>query len=163
MSAELYRWSVTIHVVSAVIWVGSMWFIGLVLAPELRRLADPDLRTRLYHRVGIRLRTIGWVAIALLLSTGLVNLAYRGITWERAVSPGFLGSRLGVVLLVKLGLVLAIIVLSGLHDFVYGPRLKELEAGGEAWARLRRRVAWIGRINAVLALIVVVLATRLFR
>lgn len=162
MSAELYRWSVALHVVSAVLWVGGMWFIGLVLAPELRTL-DPELRTTLYHRVGIRTRALGWAAIGLLVVTGAYNLAYRGVDWARFASAEFWGTRLGVVLGVKLTAVVGILVLSVLHDFVWGPKLRSLEAGGPRWRTMRSRVAWIGRVNALLALVVVILGTHLFR
>ena len=49
------------------------------------------------------------------------------------------------------------------HDFAYGPKLRSLVADRAEWAILRRKVAWIGRVNAVLAAIVVILAARLFR
>lgn len=162
LSAELYRWSVSIHVISAVVWVGGMWFIALVLAPELRKL-EAAQRTELYHRVGVRIRAVGWTAIALLILSGLYNLGYRGVSWSRVVSNGFWSSRLGSVLAVKLVAVAAILVFSVLHDFVYGPRLREVPPGTETWRALRSRVTWIGRLNAVLALIVVILGTRLFR
>lgn len=160
--AELYRLSVAIHVVSAVVWIGGMWFIGLVLAPELRKV-EPGARTGLYHRVGLRFRAIGWTCIGLLVLTGVYNLSYRGVTWDRFWSATFLQSRLGLTLAAKLTAVLAILVLSVLHDFVYGPRLRTLAPGGPQWTVLRKRIAWIGRANALLALVVVVLAVRLFR
>ena len=160
--AELYRWSVAIHVVSAVVWIGGMWFIGLVLAPELRKV-EPGARTGLYHEVGLRFRAIGWTCIGLLILTGLYNLAYRGIGWDRFWSAGFLEGRLGLTLAAKLAAVLAILALSVLHDFVYGPWLRDLPPGGPEWTALRKRIAWIGRANALLALVVVVLAVRLFR
>ena len=163
MTGELYRWSVAIHVVSAIVWIGAMWFIGLVLGPALRRLDDPGLLTELYHRVGVRLRPIGWISIALLILTGLYNMEYRGVNWARFWSPEFLGSRVGILLVIKLSAVVAIIVLSALHDFAYGPKLKLLAPGEAEWAKLRRKIAWIGRANAALALIVVLLAVRLFR
>ncbi len=163
MTEELYRWSVAIHVVSAIVWIGAMWFIGLVLAPELRRVQDPGLMTELFHRIGVRLRPIGWTCITLLILTGLYNLGHRGVNWARFWSPEFLGSRLGILLGIKLSAVLAIIALSALHDFAYGPKLRSLVPDCAEWAILRRKVAWIGRINAVLAAIVVILAVRLFR
>jgi hypothetical protein len=42
-----------------------------------RRLDDPALRTCLVQAIGLRFRTVGWIALGLLLTTGLVNLWYR--------------------------------------------------------------------------------------
>lgn len=67
----LIRW---IHVLSAITWVGGMLFIALVLVPTARALGDDRLRTRLMQESGYRFRTIGWIALALLAVTGLLNL-----------------------------------------------------------------------------------------
>ena len=40
----LIRW---VHVLSAIVWIGGMPFIGLVLVPVVRRLEDARLRSRL--------------------------------------------------------------------------------------------------------------------
>ena len=61
---------------------------------------------------------------------------------------------------VKLALVGVILVLSVLHDFVLGPRLvarMERADQGEETHRLRRRVAVLARLNALLAIMVVIL------
>jgi putative copper resistance protein D len=134
-----------LHVLAAITWIGGMLFIALVLVPVVRRLSDASLRTRLVHEVGLRFRTVGWIALGFLLASGLVNLWYR---------PHLLSiTRFQW----KLGLVLLALVLSVVHDFVLGPR-----AGAPgADPALRVRASWIARVNVLVVLIVVVLGLAL--
>jgi uncharacterized membrane protein len=138
------RW---LHVLAAVTWIGGMLFIALVLVPAARRLEDPALRTRLVHDVGLRFRTIGWVAIGVLVVTGLLNL------WMHPVLLS--SSRFHW----KVGLVVLALILSAFHDFVLGPR-----AGGPgADPSARVRASWIARINVLVVLAIVALGLSRFR
>ncbi|NOZ58604.1 MAG: DUF4149 domain-containing protein [Euryarchaeota archaeon] len=133
------------------LWLGGMLFLIFVLVPVLGG-ESPELRGRLVDRVGVRFRAVGWVCLLLLLITGAVNIATRGYSF---LSPLLLG---------KLGTVGVILVLSFLHDFVIGPRATEaMERGTEDAERLRRLSALIGRVNTLLALVVVALGVMLVR
>ncbi len=140
--ALFVRW---IHVLAAITWVGGMLFIALVLVPVTRKLHDPTLRTRLVEEAGVRFRTIGWIALALMILTGLGNLVYRPYLLSASRFQW------------KLGLVGLALVLSGLHDFVLGPRAARPGAGPAE----RVRASWIARINALLALGIVLLGLSL--
>jgi uncharacterized membrane protein len=134
-----------LHVLAAITWIGGMLFVALVLVPVVRSQADPALRARLFHQVGVRFRVVGWVALLLLLATGLANL------WMR---PYLLTlSRFQW----KLGLVVLALGLSALHDFVLGPRagVPGADPALRVWA------SWIARINVLVVLIVVVLGLAL--
>jgi len=133
-----------VHVLAAVTWIGGMLFIALVLVPVLRGLPDAA-RARLVQEAGRRFRAISWIALALLLGSGVVNLAFR---------PYLLG--LGRFQL-KLGLVGAALALGVAHDFVLGPRAGAPGAGPEA----RRRAAWVARANLLLVLVIVALGLAL--
>jgi copper resistance protein D len=128
-----------LHVLSAIIWIGGMLFIALVLVPVARGLGDASFRTRLVHETGRRFRTIAWMALGLLVATGLVNL------W---MAPGLLRSPRFHW---KLGLVVLALILSAFHDWVLGPR-----AGlPGADPSVRIRASWIARLNVAVALVVV--------
>ena len=68
---------VTIHVLAALLWLGGMLFLGVVGAPVLRAIEPPALRQRLFNELGRRFRTIGWIAIATLVVTGVLLLRAR--------------------------------------------------------------------------------------
>lgn len=160
----MYHVSVFLHLVAAAVWVGSMVFLSLVLVPVARRL-PPKERAALIAQVGARFRPVGWTALAVLVLTGVVNAAYRGVTWEGIVTGRVLGGTWGRTLAVKVALVVVLLGLSALHDFVIGPassRLMAQQITPQA-LRVRRQAAWLGRITLLLALAVVLLAVFLVR
>ena len=68
----LYYLNVTIHVLAAFLWLGGMFFLAVVGAPALRAVEPPQLRQQLFNALGTRFRYAGWVAIGVLLVTGVV-------------------------------------------------------------------------------------------
>ena len=63
----------------------------------------------------------------------------------------------------KLVAVLFMLVVQAVHDFVHGPRSGRLDPSTDAGRRARRTAAWLGRLNAVAGLVVVLAAVRLAR
>jgi putative copper export protein len=133
-----------LHVLGAITWIGGMVFIAVTLVPVVRRL-DTDLRIRLVQEVGVRFRTVGWIALGLLVASGLLNLWLRpALIWL----PRFQA---------KLALVLLALALSAVHDFVLGPR-----AGAPgADPALRVRASWLARVNLLIVLAIVALGLSL--
>jgi uncharacterized membrane protein len=161
----VYQWVVFVHIVAAVIWIGGMLFLPLVLVPVLRR-QQPSLRMALLDATGRRFRTIGWIAIAVLLASGVWNLHNRRLGWDVIFSPDLVRGEFGRVLAIKLILIAAVLVLSLLHDFRVGPastRAALANPDGNRAERLRRTASWIGRANALLALIIIWLGVALVR
>jgi len=139
----LLRW---LHVVAAITWIGGMLFVALVMVPVMRR-EDPKLRARIFHVTGVRFRTVGWIALGVLVATGLGNL------W---LNPSLLHlPRLHW----KLGLVALALVLAVVHDFVLGPRAGRPGAAPS----VRVRASWIARVNVLVVLVIVLLGLSLLR
>jgi uncharacterized membrane protein len=160
----LYHLNVTIHVLAALFWLGGMFFLGVVGAPVLRTVEPPALRAELFRRLGESFRNAGWVAIAVLFVTGVLNLQLRGmLAWELLSSRAFWGTPFGTALLGKLLAVGVMIVISALHDFVLGPRASRVSAGTRDSQRLRIRAAWFARANAFVGIALVFFAVRLAR
>ncbi len=134
-----------VHLLAVVTWVGGMLFIALVLVPVTRRLDDAALRTRLVQDTGRRFRTVGWIALGLIVATGLGNLVLRP---ELLGAPRFHA---------KLGLVVLALALGAGHDFVLGPRAGRPGAAPSA----RVRASWIARVNVLVALALVALGLAL--
>jgi putative copper resistance protein D len=163
MSA-LYYASVTLHLLAAMAWLGGMFFLALVGAPVMRTL-EPPLRQRLFQEIGLRFRRIGWWAIGVLVITGVVNLYYRGWLHGEGVlaSREFWRTGVGHALAAKLLAVAIIISISAVHDFIEGPRASRAVPGSPAALALRRRALLLGRINAIVGILLVVAAVRLAR
>lgn len=160
---SFYLLSVTLHLLSALFWLGGMWFLALVAAPILRDLPSV-VRSELFKRLGIRFRLWGWVAILILLLTGVGNLYYRGLLSSAVLGDAtFWASPFGKALAWKLLLVLLMVILSALHDFVLGPAASRMPAESERALRLRKLSSWVGRINALLGPALLAVAARLAR
>ena len=161
----VYYANVIVHVLAAMLWLGGMFFFGIVGAPVLRSLEPPELRQQLFHRLGLRFRSVGWWAIAVLLLTGLINMHYRGwLQWDGVLGAAtFWRTAPGHTLLLKLGAVTTMLVVSAIHDFSLGPLAGLAAAGSPRAILLRRRAAILARINALMGVLVVIAAVRLAR
>ncbi|HEX5436602.1 MAG TPA: DUF4149 domain-containing protein [Gemmatimonadaceae bacterium] len=161
----LYLANVTVHVLAALLWLGGMFFLGVVGAPALRRIEPPAVRQRLFQELGRRFRSVGWVAISILIVTGVLNLYFRGwLHWSGMLgSAVFWSTALGRALAAKLVAVLTMVAVSATHDFVLGPAAGRAAPGSHHAVTLRRRAALLARVNAFVGVIVVIAAVRLAR
>ena len=161
-----YLISVWLHVLAAAIWVGGMVFVALVVVPVIQRKELEGAGARLIHLTGIRFRWVGWACFVLLLLTGLVNILARGFAWADLFAAQFWTGPFGRLLALKLFVFALILAASAVHDFVVGPRAVAIwqERPGSAEAtRLRRQATRFGRLNLLLALLIVALGVMLVR
>lgn len=160
----LYWASVTLHVLAALLWLGGMFFLAAVGAPVLRTVEDPTLRRDLFGSIGEQFRRVGWVAIGVLVLTGLANLHFLGVLrWEVLSSRSFWGQPFGRALLWKLVAVTVMLSIQAIHDFVHGPAAGRAIPGSPEALALRRRAALMARVNAVVGVVLVYVAVRLAR
>ena len=159
----MYPLTVTVHLLATIFWLGGTFFLAIVGAPALRGL-DPNLRGRLFREIGGRFRRSGWVAITVLVMTGVMNLNFRGLLGPALRGGGdFWLSPIGRTLAWKLGLVTVMISFAAIHDFWLGPLAGRLPPGSVAHRRVRTSAAWLGRVNAILGVLLVYVAARLVR
>jgi uncharacterized membrane protein len=157
-----YWASVTVHVLAALFWLGGMFFLGVVGAPVLRGVEPAALRQRLFAALGARFRIAGWGAIVTLVTTGLLNLHFRG--WLGLLTQAdFWRSTAGRTLEVKLCAVVVMVVASAVHDFWLGPLASRAEPDSPDARRLRRYASLLARVNALIGVVLVIAAVRLAR
>jgi putative copper export protein len=165
LTHDLYLVSVWLHILAATTWIGGMLFVALVVVPSVRR-GDLGNTAKLFGETGRRFRAVGWTCFAVLFLTGCYNLAARGVTLHDFIDRRWVTSPFGRAVVMKLSVFAVVVVLSAVHDYVIGPRaVVELERdpGSPAALRLRRRASLLGRLNALLALVLVGLAVILVR
>ncbi len=104
------------------------------------------MRSELIGQAGRRFQSVAWVAVGLLLASGVANLLARP---QYLQAPTFQA---------KLALVVLALILSILHDFVLGPRVNRLPP--EA-ATARKWVNVLARVNMLVALAIVLLGLAL--
>jgi uncharacterized membrane protein len=162
----LYLLSVWLHILTAAVWLGGMLFLVLVLLPVVRRPEYQKSAGMLFHAAGLRFRGVGWIGFGLLILTGVVNLAYRQITWATLTTAAFWQGPFGRTLGWKLLLVAITLLASAYHDFYAGPRATaawQADPTSSEAQRLRKQASWFGRLNLLLGLAIVLLAVALTR
>jgi uncharacterized membrane protein len=160
-----------VHIVAATVWVGGIIFLGLVMQPIAKSLIpDPFERSRFVAKVGIRFNALGWGSLGILALTGLYNLVRVAGGFSYVPSLFFMTS-FGVILDVKLIFVLGMVLITGHHTFISGPRVRRLilqleavknkhESTSELEHRIRRLQMQNGILMGILTLFA--LATLLF-
>ena len=157
--------SLALHLISIVFWIGGIAFFLFVFGPAVHAL-PPATGVRLLDRGRQSLQTLSWIAINLLLITGIFNLIFRGL------GSGFrFGTAYYWLLALKLFLLLAMIVHHSLQAFKYSPQIvsltaqtsKDIEAWPEPLLSHWRRWFMLLKINATLGPIVLLLGVGLTR
>jgi len=137
---------VIVHLLAACVWVGGS--IALIVAgiPAIRVL-EGEPRQRAMREIGLRWRPLGYGALLVLAVTG-VPLAQHD--YDEGRSP------FQTVLWVKVGLSVALVAASYLHNFVLGPRLQAEVREGRP-QRSRPPLVVVGYASLALTLTVPVL------
>ena len=134
------------HLLAACVWVGGS--IALIVAgvPAIRTL-EGEPRQRAMREIGLRWRPLGYGALAVLAVTG-APLAQHDYAEGR--------SPFQTVLWVKIGLSVALVVASYMHNFVLGPRLQTEIREGRPQAT-RPTLVVVGYLSLALTIAVPIL------
>lgn len=140
-----------LHLTAAIAWIGGMIFTGLILAPVARQDLPPQIRYPLFKKIGKRFSIMGWIALSILLVTGIYKISPVWESMEIFTTP------FGIFLLVKIGLVSMMITLSVLHDFIWGPRLGEMMQSKDSieYRQTVHRISFWSRVNVILGVLII--------
>ena len=92
----VYQLALVVHIYSAIVLVGSMFFNAFILGPALKRIPPAQAAT-VGDKIGAGLRVAGPVSLVLLVITGLLRLHYLhllGKFWGWSFMSTRYGSRL---------------------------------------------------------------------
>jgi putative copper resistance protein D len=135
-----------LHLLAAGAWIGGLLVLGYILAYD-HEDAEPVL---------MRFSSMGYVAVAVLVASGLIN------GWYLVGSlNGLVGTSYGQLLLVKLCLFAGMLCLAITNRFWLVPSLRGVDEAGRvlSLARLRRHVVAEWTLGLLVVLIVSVLGT----
>jgi len=131
--------SLWLHLLAAVVWLGGLLFQSHVLLPALGKSGLVASGARVLRKA----RPVAWVAVVVLVVTGLHNLTRLSLSVLTE-------TRVGRLLALKLLLVIVALMLTAHRDFGLVARLwREVEAGRDG-ARERRAIDWIDRVVLLL-------------
>ena len=133
-----------------------MLFIPLVLVPGIKQ--QPN-RVLLLHKTGIKFRFYGWFSVMVLLTTGVLNIHFRGLPFT---IDFFINTNYGKLLTIKLVLFVVMLLVGGIHDFYIGMKsIDEMQqTSGNRFKMLAR---WTGMLNLLLALVIAFLGIAISR
>ena len=143
--------AITLHVLSAVVWVGGMFFAYMALRPAAASLLEPPLRLPLWSKTFARFFPWVWAAVILLPATG-----YWMILW---VFDGFENVKLYVYIMQVTGIAMILIYLYVF--FIPYRRMnqaiaaRDFTAAGKQLAVIRKLIG----ANLVLGLITITVAS----
>ncbi|MBX5445401.1 DUF4149 domain-containing protein [Sphaerobacter sp.] len=160
---SVIRWA---HLLAAIAWIGGMLFILIVLLPVMRRSVPSTERTLLVAQVGERYGVLSWVALSILVVTGVLNGERRSVAWFHLLDGEY-----GRTLALKLLLVAIVIPITLVHAFYYGRRITRLAEQAKEYGddpalaaerrRLQRMSGILSAVNLLLNLAIVLLAAAL--
>ncbi len=143
-----------LHLLAVVTWMGGLLFASHLVAPRLARAAAPE-RDALADLLR-RFRLVAWMAITLLVVTGLINLA------QVLRAPALLERGAGQLLTLKLFLALIALYLTAHRDFALLPRLLRASSPQET-SRPLTALRWFDRVVLLLLLVILYLGVAVSR
>jgi len=138
-----YYISVWLHIVAAAFWIGGMLFLPLILLPGIKN--NPE-RRNLLMSTGLKFRFYGYIVLAIMFVTGLLNIYLRGISFSLDF---FIKTRYGQLVELKIILFVLMLMISLMHDLIVGRKaIEQMENQNIKWI-----ARWTGRILLFIALI----------
>lgn len=151
---HVYQWSLVVHLLSAIVLVGSMFFNAAILGPALKRI-PPAQAAAVADKIGAGLRIAGPASLVLLGVSGFFRLNSLGILRE-FFTFDFMISKIGSRLWLMFGSWLALVVTGTVsaiwyerilaRKLPYSAGLRELE---ERRAAQEKISGWQERLNLI--------------
>ena len=150
-----------VHLISASIWVGGSLFLGVVLAPILRKMSMPiEERLEFMIKVGKKFNKIALPSLIILIGTGLYQshlvLNKQEILFDTTY---------GQILVIKILLVIALIITFVIHVRTFNNnterKIVAKEMTDKQLQKLNKKGMILGEITVTLSIIILLLAAML--
>ena len=158
MEQAIITW---IHLVSAAIWVGGGLFLGVVLAPILKKTSlTLEERISLMVRVGRRFNRIAVPSLIILIATGLYN------SHSLLSKPDLLfATSYGEFLVIKIILVIAVIITFLVHVRIIRKDVEKKiiskQMPEKDIQKLRKKIIILGEVMSVISVAILFFAALL--
>jgi uncharacterized membrane protein len=144
--------AITLHLLSAVIWVGGMFFAHIALRPVATLLLEPPLRLPLMSQVLARFFPWVWLAVVLLWMTGLWIIF--------GVYGGMAQTAMYIHIMLTIGIVMTVLFMYIFFvPFVALKKAvsqKDFKLAGKNLAIIRQMILinlWLGMITIIVAIV----------
>ena len=143
---DIARW---LHVLGVAVWVGGMFFAYMALRPAAVAVLEPPLRLPLWHQTLSRFFRWVWLAVALILGSGLHMIAVLG--GRGAPVYAWVMLAIGIAMM----LIFAHVFFAPYRRLGRAVAAGDWKAGGAALGQIRKLVG----LNLILGLITITVAT----
>src|SRR4026208_1313448 len=150
-----YYISVWLHIIGVAFWIGGMLFLPLVLLPGIKN--HPD-RKKLLLATGLKFRFYGYIVLAMMFITGILNIYFRDIDFSWKF---FFESKYGSLVSLKILLFITMIIISIFHDLLFGRKALEEQLVDDPALRLIAR--WTGRLLLLISILMAYIGVVLSR
>lgn len=116
-----YGVCVGLHVVAMLLWFGHMFF-GTLFSGIVIKKITPTSTARELRELTLMWGGLGWPALVVLTTTGILMLGMRGATWPDVLSGALFQSRGGGLLATKLILVAGMVLYQAVFGHWPAPR-----------------------------------------
>lgn len=151
-----------LHMLATVLWIGGISTLAILVLPAASKTLDAEAYAALLENIQKRLDPLGWVCLAVLAATGLVQMS---------ANPNYQGfiaihNRWAAAILVKHLLFLVMTGLSVYLSWGLLPKLRRLalkrqrlpaEALSDQSASLGRQEVFLLRLNLILGVLILAL------
>lgn len=150
-----------IHLVSAAIWVGGSLFLGVVLAPILKKMSMPlEERLQIMIKVGRRFNRIAVPSLIILMATGLYS------SHQLLSNPNILlATSYGTYLVIKIILVIALIITFAVHVRIIRKDVEEKimskQMSEAQIQKLRKKIIILGEVTVIISVAILFFAALL--
>lgn len=137
-----------LHMVAASVWIGALLQLTLALI-WLRQEMPKDAKSQIQIGCFPRFAAIAATSVTVLLATGLANAVTQISDWSSLVDTAY-----GRALLVKLGIMGALLLVAGVNALYLRPRIEDASFEGDPADALRRRMSIAVRAELLLGVAV---------
>ncbi len=142
-----------LHILFASIWVGGIFFIGILLVPYLKRKLPSQERIIWVAEIGEKFARIIWLLLAGLIVGGILMIYVRGV---QTIPWRIFGE--------KMFLLSLLVLFTYLHSYILGAKLKTFAERSEPVSEFRK-VSLLSQIISLftflLLVLIIFLGTRL--
>ncbi len=151
-----------LHILAVAVWVGPQFFMFLAAVPAVRTIEDRRLRAGVMRIIVTRFGWMAWAALGVIVLTGISNIFQRAEDFDHLLDFEY---RWVNFFSLKMVLVGVMVLLTGVHTFIVGPRqlaLGERADADEAEAEgLRRASMMVSGLVLLLSVVVIFVAALL--
>ncbi|AOP36276.1 hypothetical protein A0128_19815 [Leptospira tipperaryensis] len=155
MNIFSYLIFLSLHIFSAIFWIGGMLAYIFVFRPVLKNQSYANIKTNLFYELALQFRKVAYYLFAVSFLSGSAILYGRGY---RPMDVLSLFQEPFSVIKLKI-LLFSILILSSIfHDFFLGPLTQKLvHENPRLWESYRSKAAFFGRMNLILSILIAVL------